>query len=414
MAQPRIPPEVLQEAVDAVQKYGGVSQAARALGLPRNTFQHRYSTAKDQGLRPGAVPFSAQITGKGDQRELARSVDDEIRTLEQLIVACDIDTEEWAIDRYVCNRWGDRWQVKAWLSRKRHMLTAKEEIEAMKRAMPKLPRLVAKPKLPPKDANLLLELAPVDFHFGKLAWGKETGHGDYDITIAERLFKQSIAALVKQTSGYGVFQRVLLVIGNDMLHIDSRAGMTTGGTQMDYDSRYQNLYTEMRKMLVWAITFLAQEVAPVTVLPIPGNHDQNTTFTLGDSLECWFRHEPHVTIDNSPTQRKYYEHGKVMLLFTHGDKGKRSDYPLLMATEQPEMFGRTAFREIHTGHFHQTKVEEKHGIRVRILPSMTAEDAWHSDNHYVGNVRASEAFVWHPEMGLMGTALYTVTKDRAA
>lgn len=45
MATKPLSTELLQEALDAVSKHGSVRGAARALGLPTPTFQHRYSTA---------------------------------------------------------------------------------------------------------------------------------------------------------------------------------------------------------------------------------------------------------------------------------------------------------------------------------------------------------------------------------
>ena len=95
-----------------------------------------------------------------------------------------------------------------------------------------------------------------------------------------------------------------------------------------------------------------------------------------------------------------------MLLWVHGDKGKRADFPLLMATEQPQMFGETRWREIHTGHLHQTKTEEWHGVRVRILPSLSAADAWHAAQGFTGQLRNSEAFVWNNKEGLIAQFYY--------
>jgi hypothetical protein len=83
---------------------------------------------------------------------------------------------------------------------------------------------------------------------------------------------------------------------------------------------------------------------------VPGNHDTLSTWCLGHSLECWFHATPDVMIDNEPRNRKYHQFGQVILMFTHGDKGKRPNYPLVMATEQPQMFGATVHREAHTGH----------------------------------------------------------------
>jgi len=88
-------------------------------------------------------------------------------------------------------------------------------------------------------------------------------------------------------------------------------------------------------------------------------------------------------------------------MMTHGDKGKHKTYPLLMATEQPEAFGQTMFREIHTGHTHQTKTEEQFGVRVRVLPSLSPPDAWHAENGFVSNQRNAEAYVWSAKEGLI-------------
>ncbi len=100
-----------------------------------------------------------------------------------------------------------------------------------------------------------------------------------------------------------------------------------------------------------------------------------------------------------------------MLMFTHGDKGKQENYPLLMATEMPEMFGATVHREVHVGHLHQLRVRELMGVRVRVIPSLSAADSWHSDMQFVGNKRAAEAFVWCPKEGLVAQATYTVPMD---
>ena len=117
---------------------------------------------------------------------------------------------------------------------------------------------------------------------------------------------------------------------------------------------------------------------------------------------------PDVKIDNEPTLRKYFAFGSVILMFTHGNRGKLSDYPLLMAAEQPQMFGGATHREAHTGDKHHLKVQEHHGIRVRISPALCPPDAWHSEHHFVGSTRSAEAFVWHETEGLVGTAVFTV------
>ena len=148
------------------------------------------------------------------------------------------------------------------------------------------------------------------------------------------------------------------------------------------------------------------QIAPVKVVVVSGNHDFLASWHLGDSLECWFSKYEDVEIENQPKVRKYHQYGKCMLMFTHGNEGKREDYPLLMATENPVLFGATKWREAHCGHIHQTKTQEFHGVRVRILPALCPPDAWHAANGYVGNLRSAECYVWDKEEGLVGQFFY--------
>jgi hypothetical protein len=245
----------------------------------------------------------------------------------------------------------------------------------------------------------MLELSLCDLHIGKLAWGKETGGPNYDTKIAEKVALESLETLLDRAKGYD-FDSITFVLGNDFVQADDLEGRTTKGTYVDTDARYQKNFITARKLSVACIERLRQ-IAPVVVKVVPGNHDEQTSWCIGDSLECYFHQYKDVTIDNQPTLRKYLKWGDVMLLWTHGDRGKRADFPLLMATEQPQMFGETRWREVHTGHNHTTKTEEWHGVRVRILPSLSAIDAWHSSMGFTGQLRNSEAFVWNDKDGLV-------------
>lgn len=51
-------PALLQEAINAVQKHGSVTNAAKELGIPRKTLSGRYNKAKDLGLTAGGPVFS--------------------------------------------------------------------------------------------------------------------------------------------------------------------------------------------------------------------------------------------------------------------------------------------------------------------------------------------------------------------
>tara|TARA_R110000824_G_scaffold22460_4_gene82143 strand:+ start:1607 stop:2650 length:1044 start_codon:yes stop_codon:yes gene_type:complete len=336
-----------------------------------------------------------------------------VRTLADLARVCEIDTDTWKVTKWTCQK-ADRpvgknvipiFQVKAWLEQKTSVVDARAEIASLRTDAMRKPMRAARPAPKPKGDHLL-ELSLMDIHFGKLAWADETGHQHYDISAATSAVERSVDALLARSSGFGI-GRILFVLGNDLLHADTKSGTTTAGTPLDMDSRYQKTFSRVRRVCTAAIDRLSA-IAPTTVVMVPGNHDTLGTWHLGDSLSCYYRGQKGVDIFNDPRPRHYYQHGKVMLMFTHGNKAKLTDYPLIMATEQPAMFGSTDFREAHTGDKHQTKVQELHGVRVRILPALCPPDAWHSEMGFVGNWRSAEAFIWHKTEGLVGTAVYTI------
>jgi hypothetical protein len=353
--------------------------------------------------------------------EITRVTADPVRTLDDLIRVCEIDTDIWEIERWVANKWEmgytDKdseahvrplFQIKAWLKKKIQQIAIRDEIAALiADAKKKIPARPAKARAA-TATGYMLELAIPDLHIGKLAWGRETGESNYDSKIAERLYCDAVEALLARTASYR-FDEIVLVLGNDFLNTDNAQGTTTRGTPQSTDSRYQKSFSIARRLATSTIELLRPR-GRVKVKAVPGNHDALATWHLGDSLECYFHNTPDVEIDNEPKTRKYHQFGKVMLMFTHGDKGKRPNYPLVMATEEPDMWGATIHREAHTGHLHQMRVEELHGVKVRISPALCPADAWHAENMFTGNARAAEAFVWHEREGMVGTAIYTVPK----
>lgn len=366
-----------------------------------------------------------------------------IHTLEQLIEHCKVDLEVWEVERFVCNKWevgmrpaaiteyatnrrgkkypawtrevGDPmviplFQVKAFLKKRTNIVDAKAEIEALKKLAAVNPTPPAVNRKLRKPTGNMLEINIPDHHFGKLAWGTETGGPHYDVKISKALFHKALDNLLVRVDSFE-FDEVIFVVGNDLLNSDDLESKTTKGTIVSTDGRYQKTFTIVRDVMIESIEKLRQLAPKVKVIMVSGNHDQLSVWHLGDSLECWFRNYEDVQIDNSPKYRKYHQFGKVMLLLTHGDKGSRADFPLLMATEQPKMFGATLFREAHTGHRHMTKVDEKHGVRVRILPALSPPDDWMAENAFVRQQRSSEAYVWNADEGLITIALFTEPDD---
>lgn len=263
---------------------------------------------------------------------------------------------------------------------------------------------------PLQESNHLLEISIPDLHIGKMSWDKETGE-DYDLEIATTRFKAAIDAFISRID-LGSIERILLPLGNDLLNVDNKMNTTTQGTPQSSDSRFGKIFRTVKSLMVETIDKLAA-IAPVDVLVVPGNHDEATMFTLGELLDAWYRESSKVKVYNSPKLRKYYEYGKNMIMFTHGDKEKHAELGQIAAHEEATMWGRTKYREVHLGHLHKSKSisyttgDEFPGFKIRILPSLCAADAWHYAQGYL-STKAAKAFIWHKDNGLVTEHTYNL------
>lgn len=353
---------------------------------------------------------------EGDTAEYKTVIDKQIKTLKDLIKVCEIDTNEWIIERWVCNKWemGAKlkddtikvtplYQIKVWLKRNKPVIDLTQFrdslVKDMRRFSPKYPKI----KYPKQDPNLL-EINLFDLHLGKLAWDEETGH-NFDLQIAENVFDKTIDKLLVQSKPYNV-EHISFIVGNDFFNVDNSKNTTTNNTPQDEDTRWHKTFRRGRQLIIKQIDKLST-IAPIDVIIVRGNHDTERSFYLGETLDCWYRKSKDVNIDNNPTPRKYYKYGNNLIGYTHGNEEKVLDLPAIMATEVPKLWAETKYREWHLGHIHQKKeikwvsTQEHKGIVIRYMRSLSATDAWHSQKGFIGNVRAGEGFIWNKENGLI-------------
>ena len=238
---------------------------------------------------------------------------------------------------------------------------------------------------------VMYEISLPDIHYGKLH--------DYTLEEIEQQFIGVINDLLVKASGLEI-EKILLPIGNDGMNSEGMRQSTTKGTPQHDSAGWKETFRGYWHLMVEAIDIL-KKVAPVHVIVVSGNHDYERMYYAGDVIAGWFRNDSSVTVDNCDESRKYFEYGKNMLMFTHGDNEKPADMPLIMATEQPEMFARTTTREAHCGHFHKEQVNEYRGVKVRFIPSICPNDEWHKKMGYAAK-RAGQAYIWNKSRGLEG------------
>lgn len=393
----------------------------------------------DKCRTDASVPVIAESrTETAKTTEIIVTSKTEVKTLEDLIRVCQIDLEQFEITQWVCNKWEvamknektgdeafheDLFQVKVWLkpvdTSVRRIKGLFDAVLADIRAeVAKGPTIWTPRSYNSEEGKWLFEFSPFDLHMGKFAWGKETVT-NYDLNIASDLYRESLDYLLNKAMKVtdGKIDRILCVFGNDVVHVDNKRATTTAGTPMDFDSRYIRVYRRACEVHRYAIDTL-RSVAPVTVKIVPGNHDELTSFHLGEILRTRYESDQHVEIDNGPKLRKYFDYGINLFGFTHGDAERVAELPIVMAREVPELWAKCPSREWHIGHLHiaekwshRAKLEQElhsdKGIRIRRLTSLSAHDAWHTKHGYMDR-RACEAFVFHKTAGFTDMLSFNV------
>src|SRR5690606_20072733 len=235
-----------------------------------------------------------------------------------------------------------------------------EIVEELKTYAPKYPK-VSYPKI--KDGHLLV-IDPADVHIVKLATSFETGE-DYNNQIAVQRVREGVRGILQKVTGFNIDQ-ILLIIGNDILHIDTQKRTTTSGTPQDTDGMWYEAFLLAKKIYVEVIETLMQ-IAPVHVQYDPSNHDYTNGFFLADTLASWFS-KSSVTFNCSIAHRKYYTYGSNLIGTTHGDGAKEHDLPLLMAHESPD-WSKTKHKYFYTHHIHHKRSKDYMGVCVETLRS---------------------------------------------
>lgn len=347
----------------------------------------------------------------------------EVKSLEDLLTVCDVDGKLWEVVSWQCKKWDlgiknkvEQIETKALFSVSAKFKPRSVETDlALQKNLLMLELYEAAPAHKPfeyvasLDKNCLLELCLFDPHFGKLAHAEESGK-DEDLKIVSKKYVAAIRDLVGRVNRNNI-ERILLPIGNDMINVDGNNNMTTAGTPQSCDSRFYKVVRTVKELLISTISWLT-EIAPVDVVVIPGNHDTQTMFMLGEMLDAFYHSNPNVNINNSPKFRKYYRYGNTALQFTHGNEEPHQTLGLVFATEQPQLWAGVQFRYCQIGHFHKNKklsyvsVDEHQGFQVQTIPSLSANDSWHAKKGY-NSLRQAKAFLIHNTQGIVGEFTHT-------
>lgn len=256
----------------------------------------------------------------------------------------------------------------------------------IKRFAPRFPKIK---RIKDKNSYLLI-IDPADVHIGKLCSAFECGE-NYNNQIAVQRVMEGVRGIIQKSKGYNIDQ-ILLIGGNDILHIDSPKRQTTSGTPQDTDGMWHTNFLIAKQLYVDVIQLLLG-VADVHFVFNPSNHDYTHGFFLAQVIEAYFKNCENITFDTSIAHRKGYRYFNNLIGTTHGDGAKQDMLPILLAQEFSQEWAATKHRYIFGHHIHHKTSKDYPGVTFETLRSPSGTDSWHHRNGYEHAPKAIEGFI---------------------
>lgn len=274
-----------------------------------------------------------------------------------------------------------KWQVQtktgtAWLESYENKINPEEIKKFREELIKDIPSV--KSKFTPKvrtNYDTLAVISIPDFHIGR------EKNQDHNSIIFMGILED---LLIKSSHHY--INNIVFVIGNDYFNSDFDYKTTKGTPQFDYQN-WRETWVQGRNILIRAIEMLKNKKCPIHIINVPGNHDSNRMFMLGDYIEGYYKNDDQISVDNSDNLIKIHKYGDVLLAFEHGEF-RQSEYESILASNYPREWGDTFYREFLCGHLHAETVKEFRGLKLRHLPSLAKESDWEKKQGYIHNKEA--------------------------
>jgi hypothetical protein len=356
-------------------------------------------TIKEKGILSYANLHSNPKTGGKTTEESSSGLSVEltatsIQTKEELIAACQINTEEWEVSNFRVSTWtqkedGDQlYAVKCTFKRVLNS-SLNEYIKRLEKGL--VPHVRGQIKhVEPRTENVAI-INVFDAHIDKVCRAIETGE---ESTIEDNCnrFREAVDYLLQNI---GSPELIIFPVGNDFFNVNDCRGTTKKGTPQETTTNFIDAFEIGLSLISECIDKIAT-IAPVYVPIIAGNHAEDLENILGVALKVLYSKTDTVDIEATRIERKYKQYGQNLFMFSHGDKAKNkiNAIPAIMAVEKPDLWAATTQRFAIYGDIHHEQTHELNGVTAMFLRSMSAQDKWHHAQGYVGSKKTAYAFIF--------------------
>lgn len=383
MATPRITPEQMREAVDALARANGnETRAAVAMGWTRGKLQARLRAARTHGVTIADKPAA---DGDAALRDRIFELESQMRGIKS----------ETLTDEYV----------------RRKIIKLNDDVTQAR--VPTWAVDLVRGKSLPGVPSLLWS----DWHAGEVVDpGQINGVNEYDMPIMERRVRRLVASTINLLRNHVVnpeYPGIVLNLGGDMLSGDIHEELSESN-----EKPMMMVLLDLVSILTWAIRVLAEEFGRVFVPCVTGNHGRNTKkprakgrnfsnfdWLLYQFLARAFEHDERVQffIPDGP-DASYTVCGHRYLL-THGDQFRGGDGmigaigPIIRGNKRKLSRNTGIGLEYDTmliGHFHQYMPLNS----VIVNGSLKGYDEYANSNNFGYEPPIQALWLTHPQYGI--------------
>ena len=249
-----------------------------------------------------------------------------------------------------------------------------------------------------------------DLHSGALAWGKETGYGDWDLDIAIKRLNEWLSRLYAHIEREKVHE-IILYYNGDTLHANGQTPMTsTHGSDhiLDVDTRHFKTVDVTGENII-SNTDMAAQVSNVRLVIKRGNHDGDSHLALLQGAKWRYYNQENVTVEMDPNAYWAHIFGRVALFGHHGDKIKPDVMIMQFLQRYRSEIADVDHITVWTGDKHHRKVEQFPGVTWEQSSCWSEPDLYGSK---WGNNAMAQAVIYDEIEGEV--ARFTVKPQRNA
>lgn len=333
------------------------------------TNRHRIANQKTKPKVTHGYEFEKFRDGSQTVKQLIEISEEQLKSEKYVLKSHGYDPNQWDLTRHRFSKWEHHnredgtktlYSSQITVKPKEDRFTLKDLVSVIEKNTHPIKINIPTYKLQNKR---LLEVALFDQHFG----------------ITDYEYYQPTQTKINDIITSRIWQEVLFVIGQDMLHHNDHRNRTASGREIEHVDINQ-AWEDARRFYEPLIEKAFRQSNKVKIMFNKGNHDESLSWAFVQMLKAKY---PQAEFDDTFEERKIHIFGDCFIGFTHGDKG-RKDLHNIFPVEYPEEWSKAKVREIHTGHFHKEDGKDVFGMMVRTLATRNKTDQWHRDNGYVG------------------------------